>query len=317
MFFTTNLPPSDPETERLVARLHEIRDGSRSTAVVAEFSDLDRRAAVRLAPVWRELPVDARRFAVRAMIDLAESDVELNFARILRLAAADPDAEVRALAIGGLWEDESTLVLDDLLARLATEDEAAVREAMVVALGRFNYRASVEELDEPHAAAIRAALLDVVHSNESVGVRRRALESLAYLSNDPEVDDAIAGAFESPYRDLRVSALFAMGRNLNRRWFDTVLEELESDDAEFRYEAAKASGEYGDSRAVDPLLELIDDEDREVQLAAVGALGQIGGRMALSALRRLARSEDEVLRDAAADALEQSTYDANPFGSPR
>ena len=313
MYFTINPPPSDPETDRLVGLLGEIGAGSHSAVIVAQFSDLDRRAVVRLAPAWRALPVDARRYIVRTMVELAESNVELNFWRPLRIAMADPDAEVRALAIAALWEDDSTLVLDDILARIGTERESAVREAMVVSLGRFNYRAAVDELDDAHAQAIRNALFDVLRSTEPVGVRRRALESLAFLPNDREVADAIAEAFDSPYRDMRVSALFSMGRNMDRRWFAVVLEELESDDAEFRYEAARAAGEYGDSQAVEPLLALIDDEDREVQLAAVGALGQIGSPMALNALRRLSRSDDDVLREAAADALTQASYDIDPF----
>jgi len=313
MYFTTSSQQSDPETDRLVGLLGEIRDGSRSAALVGQFSDLDRRAVVRVAPAWRSLPVLARRYVVRTMVEMAEANVELNFWRLLRIAMADPDAEVRALAIAGLWEDDSTPVLDEILARIGTEQESAVREAMVVSLGRFNYRAAVEELDETRAEAIRNALFDVLRSAEPLGIRRRALESLAYLLDDREVTDAIAEAFDSPYHEMRVSALFSMGRNLDRRWLPAVLEALESEDAEFRYEAAKASGEYGDSQAVDPLLTLIDDEDREVQLAAVDALGQIGSLTALNALRRLARGDDDVMRDAATESLAQATSDTDPF----
>lgn len=297
----------------MVERLRAIGAGKRSASAVAELTDISRAAAALVRTEWPRLPLDARRYIVRQMVDLAETNVGLDFTRILRVALTDDDAEVRALAVGGLWEDESNGCLDELLAVLAREDEPAVLEAIATGLGQFAYRATLGDLDPEHTYQVRTALLALLHGDAPVWVRRRALESLAWFGDDPEVVTEIDIAYSSEDRELRVSALFGMGRNLDPSWLPRILSELESDDPEFRYEAAKAAGEFGDPQALDLLLGLLGDEDREVQTAAIGALGQIGGRMAVNALRRLRREGDEVLREAAEDALVEALYDSDPL----
>lgn len=312
MFFTTNPPPPDQIDPELVEALAELGEGKRSAVDVARFSDVDRVTAVGVMPRIRALPVDARRFLVRQMLEQSETNLQLDFSRILQHLLDDPDEEVRVLAIQGLWEDENALFADRLLSMLATEFESAVREAIVVSLGRFSYRAATGSLDEERSSQLRNTLLNVFQSSESVAVRRRALESLSYFG-DIEVEEAISEAFDSILHDLKISAIFSMGRNLSNRWLPTVLELLQDSDPEVRFEAARASGEFGDERAVTQLLDLIHDEDPEVQSAAVGALGQIGGKVAVGALRRLARSDDLVLGDAAQDALSQAMTINDPM----
>ncbi len=297
----------------MTALLQDFASGCRATADVVRLSDLGRDELPVLRAAWPALPLDARRYLVRQMVDLAESNLALHFGRVLHVALTDTDPEVRALAISGLWEDESADLLEQLLRMTGTEREPVVREVIAVALGRFAYLAVTGALDEETGRRIRQALLGYLRPGEPVAVRRRALESLAYYPNDDRVDQLIAESYASPIHDLRVSSVFAMGRNLNRRWLPDVLAELESDDPEIRYEAAKASGEFGDSSAVDPLLTLIDDEDREVQTAAIGALGQIGGQRCVNVLRRLADSDDIVVREAADEALAQALDEPDPM----
>lgn len=314
MFSTiSRTPQNDPSAARVIERLRAIGGGQRSASAVAELTDISRTAAVQVRAEWPQLPLDARRYLVRQMVDLAEENVELNFSRILRVALDDDDAEVRAVAVAGLWEDESNDCLDELLGMLAREREPAVLEAIATGLGQFACRASLGDLDDEHTAQVRSALMDLLHGDAPSWVRRRALESLAWFADDAEVTAEIAAAYASEDRELRVSALFGMGRNLDASWLPQILAELESDDPEFRYEAAKAAGELGDPQALDSLLNLIRDEDREVQTAAIGALGQIGGRVAVNVLRRLRRDKDPVVREAAEDALVQALYESDPL----
>ncbi len=313
MSSTINHSGSSGEGRPLAQVIQEIAAGRRSAADVARLSDPDRAATRQIEALWLQLPLDARRFVVRQMVELEESNIELNFARILRIAMRDPDPDVRALAIGGLWEDESLMFLDPLLEAVESEDDPLVREAIAQALGRFSYRASLGDLDEAHADRVRQALRRLFEGDERPNVRRRALESLAYFSDDVEVEEWIAEAYHSGEHGMRVSAVYAMGRHLGSRWFPTLLEELHSDDPELRYEAAKASGEYGDRRAVEPLVSLLDDEDREVQFAAIGALGQIGGRVAIRELRRLTREGDAAVQDAAEEALLEAIQIDDPL----
>lgn len=312
MFLTTN-PPSpeqiDPELIQAVTNLDSCK---RSAADILKLSDIDRRSAHAIMPKIRALQIDARRFAVRQMVEQSEANVELNFSRVLRQFLNDPDVEVRVLAIQGLWEDESVLFLDQLLEMLTAEDDPLVRETIVESLGRFSYLASVGSVDDERSTRIHDTLMGIYYSAEPVSVRRRALESLAHFCDDVDVEKAIADAFDSIMHDLRISAIYAMGRNLSDRWLPTVIGEMQDSDPEVRFEAARALGEFGDERAVSQLLDLIDDEDVEVQMAAIGALGQIGGKVAIGALRRLARSNDPVLDDAVQDALSQATIVNDP-----
>lgn len=311
MSSTTSPPEHRPTPDEIAEIVRGAGAGRRSATDVARLSDLGRQDGRQVWQLWLDLPVEARRYLARAMVELAETNVDLNFSRILRHAVDDGDAEVRAVAIAGLWEDESSAFLERLLTTLPTEPEAAVREAVAEALGRFSYRAALGDLPEGEGERVRSTLLALAQSEEPIGVRRRALESVAYFE-DGEVDELIEEAYDSIHHGLRVSALIAMGRNLSERWYDFVLENLDEEDPELRFEAARAAGEYGDQRAVDQLLSLVGDADREVQFAAVGALGQIGGRLAIQALRRVAAHDDEALAEVAQDALAQAAVDSAP-----
>ncbi len=312
MFFTTNPPSPEQVDPDLIEAIANLNTGKRSAADVLKLSDIDRSSALGVMPAFRELPDEARRFAVREMLEQSEANVQLSFNRVLRHLLSDPDAEVRTLVVQGMWEDDSTTHLDELLDMLVTERESVVREEIAAALGHFSYLASIDELDDQYADRVRDILIDLYYSDEPLGVRKRALESVAYFDDD-EVEAAIDEAFESIFHDLRIAAIFAMGRNLSDRWFSVVLGEMEDSDPEIRFEAARASGEFGDERAVNILLDLLNDEDPEVQMAAVGALGQIGGKVAVGALRRLARSDDPILSDSAQDALGMATVSNDPL----
>jgi HEAT repeat protein len=313
MSFTTGRQANNPDPGRLTDLLQSFAGGRRSTSDVARLSDLAQNLVPTVRSAWPVLPLDARRYVVRTMVDLAESDPKRNFNRVLQVAVGDPDPEVCAIAIPGLWEDESTEWLEQLLQAAAAERDPVVREAIAVALGRFAYLAETDAIDREVRTRVRETLLTFLGPGEPVSVRRRALESLAYFSDDASVDELIASAYVSPIHDLRVSAIFAMGRNLNSRWLSSILVEMNSDDPELRYEAARAAGEFGDSLSIDSLLTLIDDEDREVQLAAIGALGQIGDQSSVDVLRQLSQSNDAVVSDAAAEALTQTLSEADPL----
>ncbi len=312
MFFTTNPPSPEDLDPELIQAISELTSGKRNASDVLKLSDIDRGTAAAIMPTLRSLPVEARRFVVRQMLEQSETNVELSFARVQGQFVEDPDAEVRVLAIQGLWEDENPRLADLLLGMLDTEFDAAVREAIVDGLGRFAYLASVGRLDNERASRIHDRLIEIFQSEELVAVRRRALESAAYFEDD-EVEEAISEAFDSIIHDLHISSIFAMGRNLSERWFSTVLVEMQDPDAEIRFEAVRAIGEFGDERAVNLLLDLVDDEDAEVRMAAVTALGQIGGKVSVGALRRLARDGDAATRETAQEALNQATVSIDPM----
>ncbi len=281
---------------------------------VALFSDLDRAQATELRGVWPTLPLETRRRLVAQMVDLGEERVEYNFNRALKPALRDADPRVRAGAIEGLWEDEGADFLAYLLDEASRDPDERVREAAVRALAPFGRLAVQDEIDARWIAPLYQRLLEIVRGDDSVEIRRRALEALAVWSEDPEVTRQIERAYASPDERLRMSALYAMGRNLDERWLPPILEEMDSTSPGMRYEATRASGELADRRAVPRLIERLGDDDREVQLAAIGALGQIGGQASVNILKRLAVSKDDVVREAAEEALDEAAFMSDPIG---
>jgi len=280
---------------------------------VAQLSDLPRQSARQLRQLWLTLPVETRRRLVQMMAELAEDNLALNFRHVFLIALEDDDRQVRECAIAGLWEEEDTRVLHRLLDRLPRESEPSVRAALAQALGRFTELDVLGRLPLEDSRALRAALFPLLESSEPLEVRRRALESAAVYSHDPRVNEAIEEAYWSGEPALKVSALYAMGRSLDRRWLPLLLEELQSEEPAYRYEAATACGELGAEEAVDELIALTSDPDRAVQGAAIAALGRIGGTLATNVLRRLARSTDPVVREAAEEALAEAVFASDPL----
>jgi HEAT repeat protein len=262
---------------------------------------------------WSTLPLTRRLAILTLASQLAENDIHLDFGPVLKLCLSDSDGGVRAAAIDGLWEDEEFRT-GDLLAKILRGDpDERARSAAAVGLARFALMAEVGSLYPPTAVRVRTALLEAVHDRrEQREVRRRSVEAVGAFS-DSEIANLIDETYADPDAKFRASALYAMGRNADERWWPTVLRELESENAEIRFEAARAAGAIGSVRAVVPLINLLDDPDLEVRLAAVGALGEIGGEVSRKALERCTRSDEAAMRSAATDALAEIDLEVDPL----
>ena len=268
-----------------------------------------RRADTQLfAERWPGIAVERRREIVRGMGELSEDNFEVEFTPLYRVAMHDADPQVRAAAIDNLWESEDTALIEPYL-KFMTQDEASeVRGAAAKALGKYMLLAEMEELDEEQAASVRQALLTTSRNPvEDLEVRRRAIESLGYLSDD-EIRAVIEDAYNAPSEKLQASALSAMGRSLDQYWSGTILMELSNTNPEVRLEAVRASGELELKRAVPALVDLLEDPNRPVLLETIHALGQIGGPVARQALEMMAESEDEEVVEWAEDALAELEF---------
>lgn len=294
-------------------KLHSLVEGDGLVASSLTFlSDLSMEDRATLRRDWPQLPVALRRRVTGMLVTMAEDNIELFFRPVYLIALEDGDPKVRLSAIEGLFEDNSKLTLGKLINILRMDPDRDVREAAASALGRFTYLAECGKLGSD-AQPLRDALMQSASDkNEDADVRRRAIESLGYLAGDDEVRDLIAQSYERGGRQAE-SAVFAMGRNMDARWQQTVLDELDSDVPSMRYEAARAAGEMTLEDALPMLTLMIDDSDLEVQLAAVWALGQIGGRPAAEALTRALKSENPAMREAAQEAIQEIAFSANPL----
>jgi HEAT repeat protein len=226
---------------------------------------------------------------------------------VFRIALKDPSPVARQIAISGLWEDERSDLIDAFISMMETDDSTDVRAEAASALALYANLAAIDELDEQTAVRIHMALLDAARAlGQPELVRRRALESVAIFGGEDELNELISEAYDSDDSAMRASALYAMGRSLDRRWLGTVLGEFESDDAELRYEAARASGELGHVDAVSGLSELVQDHDTEVRHAAIGALGKIGGPGAIRVLSAYAQDCPPADKELVDDALTEA-----------
>jgi len=272
------------------------------------LSNLDAADAARVRQVWVGLPVELRRRIVTRLVELAEADFEVNFGALFRMGLEDTDAQVRAASVEGLWEDEDVRLVPLLAALLREDEDADVRAAAAASLGRFLLLGELEKIRPgPRDAAYEALLAACQDLQELLEVRRRALESLAYVGNET-VAELIRQAYAATEEKMRVSAVFAMGRSADTRWAAQVRQELFSPNPELRYEAARACGELQLTDAVPELEELADDADPEVQEAALWALGQIGGDRARKILEKYCIEGDEAAQAAAEAALDELEF---------
>ena len=277
-------------------------------ASLHHFSSLGAKDVVRVREIWPCLPVGSRRRLITRLVELAEADFEVDFGAIFRLGLGDEDAEVRAAAIKGLWEDKDVRLVPLLVARLREDRAVTVQAAAATSLGRFILMGELGKTRPgPRATAYEALLATCQATDEHIEVRRRALESLAYVGNET-VAELIREAYAAPEEEVRISAVFAMGRSADTRWARHVQQQLFSPNPELRYEATRACGEIQLREAVPELEELADDVDPEVREAALWALGQIGGDKAREILEHYCLAENEATRAAAEAALDELEF---------
>lgn len=270
------------------------------------LSNMNKEMLNTFKVIWPTITPQRRRDVMQELVEISEANFEVNFDPIFLLGLADEDAEVRAAAINGLWEDENPALIGPFIHLLRTDEAAIVRAAAAAGLGRFVYLGEIEKIHQEQSTLAEDALLETIRmGGEELDVRRRAIESIAFSSR-PGIAQIIENAYYDENEKMQVSAVFAMGRSADARWRPQVIAELENDNSEIRFEAARACGELEAGEAVARLVQLIDeDPDLQVQEMAIWALGRIGGREAREALEICVENDNEVIAQAAEEALDE------------
>ena len=262
---------------------------------LAQLSSLSPEELTPLDQAWESIEAKRRRQIISRLAELAENNIELNFDHIFKSRLKDPDAEVRSMAIEGLWENEEASLVDPLINMLEQDSSEKVQAVVATALGKFALLAELRKLRPSHKTKVSQALLTVINDkSKPLAVKRRALEAAAPLSL-PQIKKAIMEAYQSGNPKLRISALFAMGKNCSHSWLPILLKELNSADVEIRYEAVGACGELGEKEAAPYLIELVDDPDIEVRLVAIKGLGKIGAPEAKSCLEQCLENPNKAI----------------------
>jgi HEAT repeat protein len=297
--------------------LAELQDDGQpvKAAKLARLSHLADEERLLFLKAWATFSAKRRRRVIGLLVDLAEDNVELNFDDIFLPSLSDSDPRVRADAIRGLWEHDNRDLIEPLIHLLSADGDTDVRAEAALALGRFVLQWEFGALRDRYFRRVEEVLRRaLVNGDEEMEVRARALEAIGSCSL-PWVRQAIRQAYDGSDRQLRVSAVHAMGRNCDPNWLPILFEELSSGDAEMRYEAALACGSLADEAAVSRLSPLLEDEDAEVRAATIAALGEIGGREAKAVLMRYLDHPSRIVRDAVREALSLADFDedASPF----
>ncbi len=273
----------------------------------------------RFSAAWPNLSVKVRREIMQTLGEMSEADFEMDFAAIFRIALQDTDPDVRASAIDGLWEDEDVRLVPHLAQALRQDEASNVRVSAAQCLAHFVLLGELKKIrPRPFQTAYDALYACYQDSTEDLEVRRRALESIAYVSNDT-ILQIIREAYRHTEELMRISAIFAMGRSADSRWAKTVIRELNNPNPAMRYEAVRACGELRLRQAVPDLVELIEDVDPEIQQVALWSLGQIGGDLARKTLQHYVHDKNEALHTAARAALNELEFfhgNLNTFFGP-
>jgi HEAT repeat protein len=249
-------------------------------------------------------------------------DYSTDYLPLLKDLMDDEEAEVRQLAITYLWNYPEREMIEVLLDKAENDPDEGVRCRAIVALGSYIFDGMIvghdldwdelteglldEELPRESFLQVKQFLLDLYRNQErTLDERRFAVEALSFLTS-PEVFDVIEDAYAHPNRDMKMSAIFAMGRNGDVQWHDAILDELHSPVRELQLEAIRAAGEAQLEGSGKTLQRMTYSDDRDVKLEAIWALGQSGWEGAFDRLDDLASfGEDEEVQEMAEVALEE------------
>ena len=284
-----------------------------SHAALAKLSGLNRTQVDEFAATWSGLAIHERLRIVRTLSDMAFDNVELDFNDLFIRFLSDPSAEIRAVALEGLWEDDRPSTADAMIKLIRDDADEGVRASGLDGIGRFANRIALGEVNRHLAERIRQVLRDYVGPTTSHFLRGRAIAAAGYIT-EPEFQEATRLAYGAEDLGVRASAVEAMGRSCNEKWFDIIAREFASEYPELRFESARAAGETEDERFLPALVEALGDEDSEVRLAAIEALGAIGGPRARQALHQVKQNGDVAMQEAADLALDELEVINDPLG---
>jgi HEAT repeat protein len=289
-------------------------DAPLTAKMLYNLTDLEGADKEQLYLEWGTIPLDRRRKLMHRLAEVAETNFEMDFSAVTRLAMTDLDSELREAAVDASWTDESPDMLRRLMPLASIDISPNVRAAAVAALGRFIELGEDNKFDKQMARQAENLAIKIYNNHSlDIDIRRRALEAISNCSRS-EVPAMIEEAYKQHDTRMRASALYAMGRTCDERWSSTVLRELKNTDAMLRYEATRAAGELSLEQAVPLLGKMLGEADREVQEMAIWSLGEIGGGDAQRFLRELSEQAEKDGDDELVEAIEEALAAASLAG---
>ncbi len=223
------------------------------------LSDLNTDDLKRLGAVWGGIPLERRRSLIHRLVEAAETNFDMDFGAVTRLALTDLDDEVRATAVEATWTDESPDMLRRLMGLASGDRAEAVRAAAVSALGQFILLGELGKYDPMLTRQAENVALKLYHNAaETVDVRRRALEAIANCGREG-VSEMIEESYQ--HGDARM-----------RESVPQLARLLDGEDREVMEMAVWALGEIGGKQAQQLLDDLIERAENAGDDALVEAI---------------------------------------------
>lgn len=227
----------------------------------------------------------------------------------LLAALHDPADQIRETVAGALGLRQDRRAVEPLLAVLAADHAALVRQSAVDALARLGDDRALPCLvaalnDDDIRVQVRAswavaaygsaavqAVIAILQDHTAAG-RRWAAVALGRLT-DARAMGPLLAALHDPDVGVRASAAQALHPFAVPDVEDALIAALHDPDGHVRWAAAGSLAHVGTSTAVEPLIHCLDDPWRDVWGAAATALGTIGDTRAVDPLiARMAQRDD-------------------------
>src|SRR6266540_531105 len=240
-------------------QIHAIGAHDRQLAMrdLKPLSGLDRAEHDQFWPACTAIMPRRRAEIARSMVELAEDNVDLDFSEALQWMVDDDDAEVRANAVEGLWESDSSRLLDQ-------RQPLDVRRRALESAGYF---ANVPEVQQQ---------VGLAYESDEQLLRESALVAMG-RSMLPRWMPTIAKELDSPSPALRYEAAHAVGEfaEQGRTLLPKLMPLLNDSDSEVAFAAIWALGQVGGDSAKRVLQQIRKTDDEARRLAAIDALEEL------------------------------------------
>ena len=258
-----------------------------------QFSDMGTLELQTLQEVWPRVGLSRKLSLLKELESLAEEDTLVSFDDFARPLLNDPDADVRIHALRLLNESEDVKLIPVILHLLKYDSDVNVRAESAATLGNFVALGELDEIPWEAYSQVQAGLLESAHGEDETRVKRHALESLGF-SSEEDVVKLIESSLNKRDSEWQASALTAIGRSADDRWEEEVLLGLTDADTRVRTAAVQAAGNLALKSARSILLRMLEEEDEEdVTTSVIWSLSQIGGEDVRTYLENLLDQTEE------------------------
>ncbi|MDP2719364.1 MAG: HEAT repeat domain-containing protein, partial [Dehalococcoidia bacterium] len=150
---------------------------------LVNLSNLAEEEITLFKKMWVIVPVSRRQQILSRLLEVSEDNLDVNFDRVFYCCISDSDPEIRATAVEGLGESESTDYISVLIKSIEHDPSLKVRIAATMALSKYTLLAEMGSIQASKKRDIERVLIKLVNdTKEDEELRRRALEAVSVMS---------------------------------------------------------------------------------------------------------------------------------------